>query len=838
MRFLLQSFISFFLGVVINDLSESNTTLKTSIGKIDILETHSSFQFDLEFKTLILLIFLTTIIVISFYEKNKDRFLKSLLLKLVHFEVIFFLFIKGLNYNSFYKESQIIYVLIIILVILFIGILYKTKENDEEKETINSLSKRKSDIERLNVTLEISNIVGINSIWGFGKTFLIEQWLKIYKKKNYIIISLLNVESDDILKAIFFELDKILMKNGKIGFHSSKIKTFCNNQTIFSFNLYGLFSNLTQKEAILDYRKTLEKLNEEIFIIFDDLDRIDNILKIKKVLNFGAEFSSDRIKIIYLYDQNKLEILDENLNKSYLEKFIPLNFSLTKISYQELFEYYSEKYKSQLDLYYQKNDFLFLKYILNFNSTSYSDESGNLKEDLKKELLEYIDFFYIFKKTFKIDFDEINFRKMEIFFKEIIYLKKLLEKKLEIKKIQNRVIIGVSFFKVFFPEIFEVMSNGGLIENNFDLKITINGETSNLSQIKIYLKRIQSSSPQLNKAEISKINEIFKLSLKTGGYSINIFEKIDFEKCIDIKKYYPYIIFNFPVSNESENLKDKRMQLNREINKIISIGNLELESNYEYFCNKFKEISNIKDPKERLNFYYKVFYNQENIHNKFSYGAGVVAIDALMTYSNAKSRDLKLYIEMILVEKIYDSILEKVGDFRVLANYELREMILKWFLQSEIDKDRLTKLKLNEFIFNLYKTIVDYELEEMDTIYNQDINQYKNSMENYISTSNKYINDSKLMQLKIFKKQFDLIKKVVEKYRSILDNNELPITAVVRIPMEEELDLDYENKLNELKNLSNKKDIYTELDKLYTNTEYRKYNVESFINRLKQEKKL
>lgn len=658
MRFLLQSFISFFLGVAINDLSESNTTLKTSIGKIDILETHSSFQFDLEFKTLILLIFLTTIIVISFYEKNKDRFLKSLLLKLIHFEVIFFLFIKGLNYNSFYKESQIIYVLIIILVILFIGILYKTKENDEKKEVLERL--RESDIKRLNATLEISNIVGVNSVWGAGKTFLIEEWLKSRKESMYVVISVLNVEKSDILKAIFFELDKILIKKGKIGLHSSKIKSFCNNQTIFSLNLSSIFSNLTQKEAITDYKKNLESFDEKIFIIFDDLDRMDDILKIKKILNFGIEFSSDLIKVIHLYDQKKMN--EYGLNREYIEKFIPINIELEPIDF---FKMLGEKILKGEKLTLEVKKFEFL-------------------EDILKKIEEYEkkipkkDTFKVFE-SFKF---EATFRKVEIFLKEVLINIKLFKE----LKIAEKEIILINFLKVFYEgSFYKYLKDEENLKGVFDLTL--------LDIYEENLKLVKNNNDILEIMQQMKNIEIPEKLLELQQEK-NVIENLKnyYELKIEHIKLILYIFDAFVDKNNVVEL-EKNMKIYKNIRILISLeykDNLtEYEKEYSFIKKNILEESNLKLSYENYLKLNEMTYGKEtlvislfskNIDEEIEKLIDVILFPKTLENRNYRSLDSieileSIHYRRILVEKLIEKGTKEEIDFEILKRF-IRNLII------------------------------------------------------------------------------------------------------------------------------------------------------------------
>ena len=64
----------------------------------------------------------------------------------------------------------------------------------------------------------------------------------------------------------------------------------------------------------------MNKLNKNIVIVFDDIDRTNDIKKIEKILSFISDFSSENIKSIVLFSSDNLKKLDERFDRDYLEK--------------------------------------------------------------------------------------------------------------------------------------------------------------------------------------------------------------------------------------------------------------------------------------------------------------------------------------------------------------------------------------------------------------------------------------------------------------------------------------------------------------------------------------
>ncbi|MGL5723352.1 hypothetical protein [Cetobacterium sp.] len=447
--FIFKCFISFFVGILINDLTESNTSLKF-LGQT-IFTNHSSFQFDMRLETFISLITLTILSIIFIFFKN-SKLIKPLTLKIIGYEFILFSFLKGLNidgYDSIFSDKNLILIIGLFFIVFYLIILkifsYKGFSNEEKSEKI-IYDSRKLDLEKLKKYLENSNIVGIDSEWGQGKSYFVDYWRRD-ENITSILISVLNTSEKDVIDFVFKQLDKQLFREGQIEINSRVLKSFLSNQNFLGINFSGIFSSKTYKEALKDYKKALNIREKPLYIIFDDLDRVKEKELLIKVLNLGDEIQSNKLKILYLYDQKKLNTLE--LDREYIEKFIPLTLGLTKLNF---FDILSEKLQ-ELKISLSIDEFNFLK-------TYFLEKPQDYQE-------------LVIKPTP---------RNIEIFLKEI---ESMLIIKNKFEDIKNQEIIVILFFKIFYFESIYLnlkdllessWRSDNVLENLKKLKITINKE--------------------------------------------------------------------------------------------------------------------------------------------------------------------------------------------------------------------------------------------------------------------------------------------------------------------------------------------------------------------------
>ena len=336
-----------------------------------------------------------------------------------------------------YDVQDILYIIYALglLISLFIScVKYARNKNEPNIKIDNYFSERKDDLSRLRDYIKTFSVVGLESFWGNGKTYLYKLLNQNYKDYYYISLCVMTVKTDTVETYIINELNAILEQNGILSSASTKLLSFLKTG-----NFYGLGNLLIKNNSYTQLFNQLcqdvEKLKKTILITFEDIDRIDDKGLIYKILALSELLTSqtDSIKILFQYDEVKLlEVL--GVEKIYLEKYIPHNISLTPINFRRCIKVLlKEGKKSGKYASLELQDFNFLNFQTNLNFQL--EQSFGLN------------------KSFSMDI-YFSIRKVQLFLDEI---EKTANENIELKNIKQ-VLITFFFIKHFKYSDFEDLS--------------------------------------------------------------------------------------------------------------------------------------------------------------------------------------------------------------------------------------------------------------------------------------------------------------------------------------------------------------------------------------------
>ncbi|MDU1456471.1 MAG: P-loop NTPase fold protein [Paeniclostridium sordellii] len=319
------------------------------------------------------------------YKKNINNKYKKLANSMGKTRYIFYI-VSGLilTYNSlFVLKGRHNYEILIISGLFFYLLVFKKyrleKKDDTEFEVeINELSdKEVNSKDKLFKTRkkELSYILSyfkknINKIeepfamsisgrWGEGKS----SFTNVLKKEledEYIIFDIQPMVTDTregLIKYFFSNLEKqftyygLSVGNGSsIENYFSSILKLIDSKGIISIkqeakNLNSNKFDLREKKTDLqqDIKSLIDESGKNILIVVDDFDRVDNEVKysmltfIKEIINFNG------IKSLILLDYSTLKKDGESkITYEFLEKFINKRFELSKLTIEEILEYYEK----------------------------------------------------------------------------------------------------------------------------------------------------------------------------------------------------------------------------------------------------------------------------------------------------------------------------------------------------------------------------------------------------------------------------------------------------------------------------------------------------------------
>ena len=721
---------------------------------------------------------------------------------IIKYIIVFFLvlwivaIVKNFNlieYWIFFAKKISDHRVIFIFLLFILNIIFKftslRRENQEEKEEI--YLERKDDADYIIDFIQNDknkNIftLGIDSEYGAGKTFLVEKTLEKLNPNKYEIIKIrcLLLERGEVYYYIIEEIKKILARNlifisNLKKFHKSILKIFDNR---FLGGMSNLFSYNSITDDIDNLKDTIKKLNKNIVIIFDDIDRTNDIEKIEKILSFISDFSSKNVKSIVLFSSDNLKKLDERFNRDYLEKYIPLIREITKISFIKLLNdeiYFQKDELNKIDL--KEEDFKFLYIIEKLYYSVYFNNSEKEEKEFKfiKDLNYLLNISDVTIKNKKI-----TPRLIKNFIEETI---ELFKNKSLSKKLEKRILIAYVFLKNFFyEEFYEKLNNKDSFYVLFPIEIEFQAEIIlNLDEIDLiknlinkknrilsklrrdcvinnrvfyfyerqddykytldnYLAKLKYLSSGENLEEkFQKLEELFK-SLKI----INISEKSK----INIFIYSLFNIYLYSYEKKVHFVNERIDKIEKSIRKFKFLGNKEQFSQYQKFYEDFSpEISNKRLPQ---------IFNEKFVNSKkyeiFNRGGKdtILAMESLDIYG--KEEEQKDFLNVILEMnngnikddylqaffltdlddiKISDNIVEKIlkGDYEIKEEKTIRlicknlERILKRFSFSEYRDS----INLKEFLKRQKNSLTDYQTElcTFKILSNKEVNSI---LENYI----------------------------------------------------------------------------------------------------------
>ena len=699
-----------------------------------------------------------------------------------------------IEYWIFFTKKMSDYRVIFIYFLFILNIIFKftslRRENQEEKEEI--YLERKDDADYIIDFIQNDknkNIftLGIDSEYGAGKTFLVEKTLEKLNPNKYEIIKIrcLLLEREEVYSYIIEEIKKILARNlifisNLKKFHKSILKIFDNK---FLGGISNFFSYNSITDDIDNLKDTIKKLNKNIVIVFDDIDRTNDIEKIEKILSFISDFSSKNIKSIVLFSSDNLKKLDERFDRDYLEKYIPLIREITKISFIKLLNdeiYFQKDELNKIDLKEENFKFLYiiekLYYSVYFNNSEKEEKEFKLINDLNY-LLNISDVTIKNKK--------ITPRLIKNFIEETI---ELFKNKSFSKKLEKRILIAYVFLKNFFyEEFYEKLNNRTSFYDLFPIEIEFqDGIILNLDEIDLIKNLINKKNRILSKLRRDCVinnrvfyfyerqddykytldNYLVKLKYLSSGENLEEkFQKLEelFKslKIINISEkskinIFIYSLFNiylYSYEKKAYFVNERIDKIEKAIRKFKFLGNKEQFSEYQKFYEDFSpEISN----KYFSQIFYQKFIKSKKykIFNKVGKYYKVLAMESLDIYGTKEEQKnfLELILEMnngnikddyleafFLTDlddiKISDNIVEKIlkGDYEIKEEKTIRlicknlERILKRFSFSEY-RDSIS---LKDFLEHQKNSLTDYKigLYASEILSNKEVN---NILENYI----------------------------------------------------------------------------------------------------------
>lgn len=582
-------------------------------------------------------------------------------------------------------------------------------------------------------------VMSLKGDWGSGKTTILNNVKDNLKKENLVFIDDFEPWVYSDTKSLLVAFFDTIMKNTNCGFRINEINKFIKTYlktitTSIGYSTDDLFENTTNisriKEIINNY---LESNNKKIVLVLDNLERCssEHILFILKIIHNLFDFK--RIIYILSYDESAMKKHFEsklNIDYSYLEKMIQLEFSVPKLDKNVLQNIISKC----LDNYLKHSKLIIIE-----------NEQSEIIKIIMENIKDLRDFKRIINSTFNASFNNMkDLNSLDMLLIETIAMKNP-ELWSEINAnstyyiSEDRYVYGDEY--IYNAEKYNIDTTkyfDDLFKNN---KHNINNYKKILCYLFPNIKKYFDENRNSKKEKIEFIPE-------HQTYR----DKKEYRASVIDKRIYNNKYFNL-YFNKTEN---EFIKINEEINNFISVINnnsfkpeelyqeyLKMERVYpgwveKYTLETFQMHLNKINGDKLLPLLLVMYFSYYTIDDS-----------PLFLQLNAKSRTQIIIADLILMlsdddfEKFIDKIKE---DYQNL--YFIRE--IAYWLNPEHRRDELVNLSRYETVNSLYeKMLNDIKTNEINMYSNKYYNRYNMVLlfddEKYMSFIRKKINKNNLM---------------------------------------------------------------------------------------------
>lgn len=615
---------------------------------------------------------------------------------------------------------------------------------------------RSKDLEKIKLEIRHNQILGINSEWGNGKSLIINHLISdidMINSYDFIKIDILSMNLDQLIDYLLQQIDSNLRKQGIYTLTSKYLNGYINNSYYGRVLSKVLNIDDSYSSIIEELSKEISQLERSIIVIYEDLDRIDDLVLLRKIFYISEKLASNRnSKIKFIYQYNSLELNKRGLDNIFLQKYIPQNIRLTHLSFEDIWNALLE---------------------------SKPDKYKVLKKWTRKIIgFAEVPLYYINNpEEFSRDLELAEFKRENYTVRNIELFMNLLSSNISIIN-ESELLIKILFIKVFCPEFYNNISTYKNLNDNFQISLnddlTMLSKELNMNDIPGFKRCVISysshnlltncaySNKRLNFQTLISysILNIYQLEYLRNMTGDNIHSQNN-EKFVKFKKFELelYYLIESGLNRYDEYYKLGKL-LSQKIEKINSSKEFELELNNmrwkglpsnDSFDGRLKTLGMGK-----WNICFLAFRDLEC---------------SLEKYSVYHSKLIKIFFDC---NKLNDNIVDIISVLNVfLSNSRIHLMqkqfidLLKNFSNLKIDKcDRTEEYQL--FVQYIYDILVSFsyidnlvilkdQFMNLDIIMSKEINNYLDNLANQLTTNN----TNKSLDVSIYRDSIDIIKKAI-----------------------------------------------------------------------------
>lgn len=203
---------------------------------------------------------------------------------IISFDYYFLHYLKDVH--LLINKTGIFFCLILCAILIIVEFVISKQDKEKKLDKlfnsrIQDLNKIKSDIQN-----EQNRIIGIDSEWGNGKSLIINHLImdsELSKNYDFIKIDILSMNLDQLIDYLLAQIEKYLKNQGIYTLTSKYLNGYISN-SYFGRVLVKILNIDDSYSTIIDnLSKDINKLSRSIIVIYEDIDRIDDLVLLKKI---------------------------------------------------------------------------------------------------------------------------------------------------------------------------------------------------------------------------------------------------------------------------------------------------------------------------------------------------------------------------------------------------------------------------------------------------------------------------------------------------------------------------------------------------------------------------
>lgn len=210
-----------------------------------------------------------------------------------------------------------------------------------EADDYDIFPEHQADLERIKILIENNNILGVQSPYGEGKSFVVDRLcadLMQNENWNVIHIESLAYSYKDFDKVLIQKLFQVLKEKHIYSVYATELLQYIKGTLWGKLSLSQLFhSSVESSSTFIGLKEDLLQLKNPVLIVFEDIERVQEPEYVKRLFAIAERLCSKKAKFILEYDAAVLD--GQGIDFQFREKYLSFEVNISDIPYRKLVTY-------------------------------------------------------------------------------------------------------------------------------------------------------------------------------------------------------------------------------------------------------------------------------------------------------------------------------------------------------------------------------------------------------------------------------------------------------------------------------------------------------------------